>query len=80
MYSLFRGIRNQTKTDNILKSGCFGVQAPGDDAEIDRQMRGPDQGYSGKYRDDLTGQPLKDLWIERLAPSSWHTSTQRRFG
>ena len=53
------------KEDDILKSGCFGIQAPDDDAEVERQMRGPEQGYSGKYRDDLTGQVLRDEWVEK---------------
>ena len=43
-----------------MKNGCYGVQAPDDDAEIERQMRGPSQGYSGAFKDDLTGQVLKD--------------------
>ena len=52
------------RSDNILKSGCFGVQAPDDDAEIERHMRGPAQGFSGKCRDDLTGQVLRDVWVD----------------
>ena len=36
------------------------MQAKDDDAEIARHCLGPAQGYSGKYRDDITGQPLKD--------------------
>ena len=26
-------------------------------------MSGPDQGYSGRYRDDISGQVLKDEWV-----------------
>ena len=51
---MLRGVRDQMKADNLLKGWCFGVQAPDDDAEIERHMRGPEQGFSGKYRDDLT--------------------------
>ena len=31
-----------------------------DKAMAEEQLFGPAQGYSGKYKDDLTGQPLKD--------------------
>ena len=63
--AILKGIRDQLKADDLIKSGCFGVQAPDDDAEVERQMRGPAQGYSGKYRDDLTGQVLKDELVEK---------------
>ena len=36
------------------------MQAPDDEAEIERQMRGPAQGYSGSFKDGLTGQVLRD--------------------
>ena len=62
--AMLRGVRDQMRADDLLKSGCFGVQARDDDAEVERQMRGPAQGYSGKYRDDLTGQVLRDVWVE----------------
>ena len=48
------------RADNLLKDGCFGVQVPDDDAAVEALLRGPDQGYSGRFRDDLTGQVLKD--------------------
>ena len=57
---MLRGIRNQLREDGTLKDGCCGVQAADDDAEIERQMRGPAQGYSGMFKDDLTGQVLHD--------------------
>ncbi len=50
--------------DGLLKDGCYGVQAPDDDAEIERNLHGPEQGYSGRYRDDLTGLVLKDALVE----------------
>ena len=62
---MLKGVRDQMKHDNILKSGCFGGQAPDDEAEVERHMRGPEQGISGKYRDDLIGQVLKDAWVEQ---------------
>ena len=58
--AMLKGVRNQMHSDGLLKSGCFGLQAPDDDAEVERNLRGPAQGYSGAYRDDLTGQVLND--------------------
>ncbi len=58
--AVLKGIRDQMKSDGLLKRGCYGVQVADDEAEIERDMRGPSQGYSGAYRDDLTGQVLRD--------------------
>ena len=61
--AMLKGIRNQLREDGVLKNGCCGIQAPDDDAEIERQLRGPLQGYSGNFKDDLTGQVLKDEFV-----------------
>ena len=58
--AIHRGIRNQLRADNLLKNGCFGVQVPDEDAEVEQNLRGPAQGFSGRYKDDLTGQVLHD--------------------
>jgi hypothetical protein len=58
--AILRGVRDQLKEDNVLKAGCFGVQAADEDADVERELRGPTQGYSGRFRDDLTGQILRD--------------------
>ena len=57
---MLRGVRNQFKADDLMKSGCFGIQVPDDDAAAERSIRGPAQGFSGNFRDDLTGQVLRD--------------------
>ncbi len=62
--TILKGIRNQLREDNALKDGCFGVQAPDEDSEVEKSLRGPTQGYSGKYRDDLTGQVLNDVLVK----------------
>ena len=36
----------------------------GDETEIERQLRSPLQGYSGVYKDDLTGQVLRDELVK----------------
>ena len=57
-----RGVRDQLRADNLLKDGCYGVQAPDDDAAVERELRGPANGDSGRFTDDLTGQVLKDAF------------------
>ena len=53
----------QLRRDDLLKSGCYGIQVPDDDAAVERSLMGPAQGFSGQYRDDLTGQVLKDALV-----------------
>ena len=53
----------QGRDDPILKDGCFGLQVRDDDADVEAMIRGPAQGYTGKYKDDLTGQVLKDSMV-----------------
>ena len=58
--AVLRGASAQLRADGRLKTGCFGVQALDDDNEVHDSLYGPDQGYSGRYKDDLTGQVLRD--------------------
>jgi len=67
--AVLRGITAQLKTDRRLIGGCYGIQAKadpgsglagGEDEVAEEYWYGPEQGYSGKYKDDLTGQPLRD--------------------
>jgi len=58
--AILRGITDQLRQDKKLVPGCHGIQVVDDEDPIEATMRGPTQGYSGKYRDDLTGQTLKD--------------------
>ena len=43
----------------MLKQGCYGIQVADDDHEVLKNIYGPEQGYWGKYKDDLAGQLLK---------------------
>ena len=52
--AILKGVRDQMREDRLLTEGCFGVQVPDDDAAIEAELRGPKNGYSDKYRDDLT--------------------------
>ncbi len=58
--AVLRGITAQLKEDRRLKPGCYGLQAIDDEEEIAQSMYGPEHGYSGRFRDDLTGQVLRD--------------------
>ncbi len=58
--AMLKGVRDQLREDNLLKTGCFGIQVPDEDAEVEKNLRGPAQGYSGRFVDDLTGQVLRD--------------------
>ena len=60
---IIRGIIAQLKDDGIMKDGEVGIHAVDDDASVARSMKGADQGYSGRYKDDLTKQPLKDVLV-----------------
>ena len=59
-----KGTAEQLRLDHFLQEGCYGVQVADDDAAVAASMVGPDQGYFGKYRGDLTGQPLQDILVE----------------
>ena len=50
------------ETDGVMHGHLLALAAEvkGEDAMAERQLFGPAQGYSGKYKDDLTGQPLRD--------------------
>ncbi len=45
--AILKGIRDQLREDSILKDGCFGVQAPDEDAEVEKNLRRPAQGIRG---------------------------------
>ena len=57
------GVADQLKEDSLVKTGCFGIQVPHDDAAVEREIRGPAQGLSGRFIDDLTGQILHDATV-----------------
>ena len=62
--AVLRGATAQLRYDRRLKPGCYGIQAVDDDEEVHASLYGPEQGYSGKYKDDLTGQVLRDDLVQ----------------
>ena len=65
--AVLRGISAQLKADGRLISGCYGVQVADDPSDM-KQLCGPEQGYSGRFKDDISGQVLRDdLVVEARA-------------
>ena len=58
--AIIRGMTAQLKVDGLIKDGEVGINAMDDDAAVEATLRGPEQGFSGQYRDDLTNQVLRD--------------------
>ena len=58
--ALFKGVTDQLRADGLLKQGCYGIQVADDDLEVLKSIYGPEQGFSGRYKDNITGQLLKD--------------------
>ena len=57
---VFKGVTDQLRADRLLKQGCYGIQVADDEHEALKSMCVPEQGYSGRYKDDLTVELLKD--------------------
>ena len=62
--AILRGISEQLHEIGMLTKGCMGVQAAVDEREDVNKLADVDKRYSGKYRDDLSGQVLRDDLVE----------------
>ena len=62
--AIIKGMISEMRQCGISRPGEVGLNAVTDDAEDERQMSGPEQGFSGKYRDDITGQVLMDVLVQ----------------
>ena len=58
--AIIRGITRQLDMSGITSVGEVGLQGATDDAADARAMKVQSTGYSGKFKDDITGQPLRD--------------------
>ncbi len=58
--SIIKGMTDELRARGMVRDGEAGLHAVTDDNEVAESLRGAEQGYSGAYRDDLTGQLLKD--------------------
>ena len=60
-----RGVTEHLKADGLFKDGCLSVQLADDEKELKASCKGYEQGFSGRYHDDLTGQTIKDEMVTR---------------
>ena len=58
------GIRDELHARGVIKRGECGLHAVDDELEIQAELRGPAQGYGGKYVDDMSKQVLKDSLVQ----------------
>ena len=61
--AILQGLRDQLREDAVLEPRYCGVQTCDEDVKFEANIRGPEHGYSGKYRDHLTDQVLNDNLI-----------------
>ena len=60
--AILKGISDQLHSVGIMRPGEVGLHAACDEDD-EQLLRGPEQGYSGKFRDDLSKQVLKDSLV-----------------
>ena len=58
--AVLKGFTSQLLADGKIRQGCYGIQMADDDPDVHLMACGHGQGYSGKYKDALTGQALQD--------------------
>ena len=67
--AVLRGLTAQLRADGRLIPGCYGVQMAGARGTVEvedtpmRRQHGPAEGYSGRFKDEMTGQVLKDKLV-----------------
>ncbi len=54
---------DELRARGIVRDGWAGLHAVTDDHAVEETIRGAEQGYSGKCRDDTTGQLLQDRLV-----------------
>lgn len=59
-----RGIRDELNARGVMGRGECGLRAVDDELEIQAELRGPAQGYSGKCVDDMSKQVLGDSLVQ----------------
>ena len=58
--AIIAGMRDELRYRGILKDGEVGLHSLEDESKEASLAHGPEQGYSGEFKDDITGQVLKD--------------------
>ena len=62
--NIIKGMIAEMRSRGIMRSGEIGMHAVDDEGGLESHVNGPEEGYSGKFRDDMTGQVLKDKLVE----------------
>ena len=62
--AIIRGMVSQMRELGIWRPGEIGLNAVTDDVDDEKQLRGPEQGFSGRFRDDISGQVLRDDLVQ----------------
>ena len=63
--AVLKGMTRQMRMDRKLKPGCFGIQAVDDEDHVDDLIHSPENGFSGRYKDDISGQVLRDDLVKK---------------
>ncbi len=61
--AILRGISRELMERGIIKIGEVGLHSVDDEDSHEHGPRSKQEGYSGKYRDDISGQILKDALV-----------------
>ncbi len=60
MKAIIHGMTKQLQHEGMVHSGAVGLHAVDDSQQLEDMARSPERGYSGKFRDDISGQVLRD--------------------
>ena len=58
--AIIKGIMRELEERGINRPGEIGMHAVADDNDVQKSTKSPENGYSGKYKDDISGQLLND--------------------
>ncbi len=58
--AIIKGMTAQLLYNGMVKPGEIGIFALDDDGDVETKIRSAEHGYSGKYRDGISGQLLRD--------------------
>jgi hypothetical protein len=62
--AIIRGMVKEMRRCGVIRDGEVGLHAVADEAAQEQETRDREAGCSGKYRDDVTGQLLKDSLVK----------------
>ena len=62
--AILKGMSDEMHARGIMRRGELGLHAVDDETTNEPTLKTAEQGYSGKYRDDTTGQVLRDKLVQ----------------